>query len=254
MRMQILAAAALLAACSAQPVTEDKPAPLGPGEGYAAVLFSSASRITQISFFSKDPNHKGFEVPDSPGQRSLHLVPVQAGTYCLRHLKLDRRVYESKTGLACFSVQPGKITYSGDLVQDFDNLEGTLDRQFFPLAFQLDLQKDYPAIAAAYPLAAPVLPPADVRPTPSTNLLSTWIQDVPGQHSQAVYFQNNAAWPVRLTRLELYACINIKQPCAPTEPGILLQPFETRQVLVVEPADPLAAWSYEYRFDWQEPE
>jgi hypothetical protein len=239
-----------LYSCASTPQPQPRDIVLQPGQGIAAILFSSQGRVTQISFAAMDPGGKGFEVADSPGDRALYLVPVPAGRYCLQRFFFGNRHYQSEHGLACFTVLVGHISYSGDIVPSFEPGQGNIDRQFFPAAFLEMLHQQYPEAASTYPLAAPAAVPAGVKPTSDAYLLSTWVQPVPGSMAQAIYMRNNAAWEVKLADLDLSECANVKQACGKSQPGLVLKPFESREVLRIESADGVAAPDFQYTFDY----
>lgn len=243
---------AALAGCATAGLQQDGPIQLGPDQGLAGIVMNAPTRITQISFAAKDPGGKKFEVPDTQGGWTLYLIPVKAGRYCLQHFRLSRIIFDSVQDLGCFTVLPGHITYSGDMVPSIGPDEAVTDHQFNPTLFVEALHKLFPILAGTYPLAAPTPPPAGTDATSDDREMSTWVQDVPVTGSQAVYVKNNTSWSVKITDFSLTACMNIKQACVKTPMDTVVAPFQTRQIVVIEPAQPNAAYSYRYDYHYDD--
>lgn len=241
-----------LAGCASAGLQQDGPIQLGPDQGLAGIVINAPTRITQISFVAKDPGGNKFEVPDTQGGWTLYLIPVKAGRYCLQHFRLSRIIFDSDQDLGCFTVQPGHITYSGDMVPSILPDKAVTDHQFNPTFFTDALHKQFPILSGTYPLAASTPPPAGANATPDDREMSTWTQDVPGTGSQAVYVKNNTSWSIKITDFNLTACMNIKQACVKTPMDIVMAPFETKQIMNIEPANRDEAYSYQYDYDYDD--
>lgn len=241
----------VLSACASTSELTDRPVQLLPNQGIAAIVLDAPNRITRIKYVAKDANGTSFEVPDTAGGPSLYLVPVNAGRYCLQHFRYWRSEFDSVQDLGCFTAIAGHITYAGTIVPSPDLSGAQTDQQFNPTEFGTMLHQQYPVIAGQYPAAAAPTPPPGSNATPQTNLISTWIENVPNHQAQAIYVQNNASWSVRIVDLRLYNCANIKQPCDTSTVNIVLGPFARKQLLIVDPTDTTMEYSYQYDFNYQ---
>jgi hypothetical protein len=230
----------------------DAPRTLQPDEGIAAVVLDAPARIQQVQFAPRFPGGSSFEVPDTQGGATLYLVPVKAGRYCLQHFFYDRGTSRSETDVACFTVIAGHITYSGNIVPELQDIgEGkssiTVDQHHQPAMFMKLLQANYPKMAAAYPLAAPPPVPPGVEAPSSADELGFWYQNGPDR-SQTLNVQNNTAWRMKITRLKLYNCENLAQPCSDSKMDLELGPFETRKIMTFTPADQQQAYTYRFQY------
>lgn len=77
-----------------------------------------------------------------------------------------------------------------------------------------------------------------------------WFENVTGSQSQAIYVQNKTKWTIRITTLQLYDCVNIKQTCGTNQVNIRLPAHTSRQVLTVDPADPAGAYTFYIRYQY----
>lgn len=244
-------AALLLAGCASNVLQADKPAQLLPGEGIAGIVLNAPTRITQISYKGMSPGAKGFEVPDTQGGWTLYLVPVPAGRYCLQHFLYWRTIFNSDQDLGCLTVLPGKISYGGDIVPSILPDHAETDQQYDPIPFNNELHKQYPAIAAAYPVAASAPPPAGVDLNLIQDRISAWAVNAADGKSQEIYLRNNTSWSLKVTDVVLSDCDNVKQACGKTALDVVLDPFATRRIFVVEPLDTQKTYSYGYNYDYQ---
>lgn len=251
--ISIIACVATLAGCASSTELQDQPVQLQPGYGIAAIVFRAQDRVTQLSFAAKYPGGKSFEVPDTAGGLSVFLLPVRAGRYCLKHFLHKHAIFESDGDLGCLTVIPGHISYGGELVPS-DAMDGGAftDQQYNPESFVAVLHQRYPVLAGLFPLAAPTPPPAGVDISPRTYQFSMWAQNVPDTNTQAIYVQNNTAWTLKLTYIDLSECENVKQACGKQPLGMTLAPFETKQAFVIGPADATQAYNYRYNFDYDQ--
>ena len=244
--------ALVTSACSEVQPLPDGPLQLAPGQGLAAVVMDAPGPVLGIEYAAKSKDGTDFAVPDTRGDGlALALVPVTAGRYCLRHFVFDNNAFEPSQELGCLTVLPGHITYGGHIVPESGADGSITDQQFRPTEFLAALHRQYPKLAAAYPVAAASGPPAGVQATPDTQELSTWIQDIPDTRSQAIYIQNDTGWAMHLTRIRIYLCSNVEQTCGLHPMDVVLAPFETRQVLELSPADPAANYAYRYDFNYE---
>lgn len=243
---------AALLGCASTGELANKPVQLQPGEGIAAIVLDAPNRITQIKYEAKDANGGGFEVPDTQGGPSLYLVPVQAGRYCLQHFRYWRTIFDSVRDLGCFTAVAGKITYAGTIVPS-PNLSGAqTDQQFNPAQFHAMLHQQYSVVANMYAVASAPEPPAAAHATAASNLISTWVENVPNGQAQAIYVQNNSSWSVEIVQLRLYDCSNIKQACGTSTLHAVLGPFARKELMVVEPVSSDAPYAYMYDFNYQD--
>lgn len=247
----IIISIATLWGCAATGELADKPLQLQPGQGIAGIVLDAPNRITQIEYTAKDAKGAGFEVPDTKGGPSLYLVPVQAGRYCLQHFRYWRTIFDSVQDLGCFTAVAGQITYAGTIVPSPYLSGAQTDQQFNPSEFEAMLHQQYPVIAALYPVASASAPPPNSNATPASNLLSTWVQNVPNQQAQSIYVQNNASWTVELVSLRLYECSNIRPACGTTELRVTLGPFARKELMKVEPAHSEESYSFMYDFKYR---
>lgn len=242
---------AALLGCASSSELANKPVQLQSGQGIAGIVLDAPNRITQIKYVATDARGGGFEVPDTQGGPSLYLIPVQAGRYCLQHFRYWRAIFDSVQDLGCFTAVAGKITYAGTIVPS-PNLSGAqTDQQFNPAQFHAMLQQQYPVIAGMYVVASAPEPPAGVQATPASNLISTWVENVPHGAGQAIYVQNNSSWSVEIVNLRLYDCSNIKQACGTSTLHAALGPFVRKELMVVEPASTDAPYAYMYDFNYR---
>jgi hypothetical protein len=49
--------------------------------------------------------------------------------------------------------------------------------------------------------------------------------------------QNNTAWNMKISHLQLLECENLAQPCVDMPLNVMLGPFESRKLLTLGPAD-----------------
>lgn len=241
----------LLSGCASNVLQGDKPVQLLPGEGIAGIVLNAPTRITQISYKGMSPGTKDFEVPDTQGGWTLYLVPVPAGRYCLQHFLYWRTIFNSTEDLGCLTVLPGKISYGGDIMPSILPDHAETDQQYNPIPFNDELHKQYPAIAAAYPVAASAPPPAGVDLNLIQGRTSMWGVNTADGRSQELYLRNNTSWSLKVTDVTLSDCDNVKQACGKTPLDVVLEPFATRRMFVVEPADSKSSYSYGYVFDYQ---
>src|SRR5574337_777381 len=247
----IIISIAMLCGCASTSELANKPVQLQPGQGIAAIVLDAPNRITQIKYTAKGANGSGFEVPDTKGGPSLYLVPVQAGRYCLQHFRYWRTIFDSVQDLGCFTAVAGQITYAGTIVPSPYLSGAQTDQQFNPSEFEAMLHPQYPVIAGLYPVASAAAPPPNSNATPASNLLSTWVQNVPDQQAQTIYVQNNASWSVELVNLRLYNCTNIKPACVTTALHVTLGPFASKELMTVEPAQGGESYSFMYDFNYR---
>ena len=253
----VLAVVLALAACSSQPTVSDDPQPLPPGEGIAAVVLDAPERIQEIQFAPRFSGGSKFEVPDTQGGATLYLLPVKAGRYCLQHFYYHGSRVNSTEDLGCFTVIAGHITYSGDIVPELgefsshDNTTLYTRMDHEPTMFRR-LLAGYPKMAAAYPVAAaaPVTLQEGVEPPSKDAELGFWYEFGPDR-TESIDVQNNTAWNMKITHLQLVDCENLAQPCADMPLNQVLGPFESRKLLTLGPADQHKEYSFRYQY-WDE--
>ena len=256
MRILALSSCLLLAACASAPMLQDQPLQLQPGQGIAAVSLDAPQRIQQMKFSPRFKGGSSFEVPDTQGGPSLYLLPVQAGRYCLQHFYYDHNSIESKEDLGCFTVVEGKITYSGTIVPETGQFNGSgattlyTSHYYYPASFHEMLKASYPKLAAAYPLAEAPAAPEGARVTPPGHELSAWTVADDKTQVNAVFIRNNTSWSVKLERFLVSECVNVQQPCGERKLDIVLAPFEVRQIATLSAADKHAGFSYSYNYDF----
>ena len=242
--------ATVCCACASTSELTDKPVQLQPGQGIAAIVLDAPNRITQIKYVAKDPGGSSFEVPDTQGGPSLYLVPVRAGRYCLQHFRYWRTIFESVQDLGCFTAVAGKITYAGTIVPSPSLSGAQTDQQFNPEEFDSMLHQKYSVIVGMYPVTAAPPLPAGVNATSQTDVLSTWVQNITGSVAQGIYVQNNSSWTLEVTDFNLTDCVNTKPACGSRQLNVNIGPFSRKQLMVVEPADAHAAYSYQYSYHY----
>ena len=251
MRSVLVVGVLLLSGCASNVLQADKPVQLLPGEGIAGIVLNAPTRITQISYKGMSPGTKDFEVPDTQGGWTLYLVPVPAGRYCLQHFLYWRTIFNSTEDLGCLTVLPGKISYGGDIMPSILPDHAETDQQYNPIPFNDELHKQYPAIAAAYPVAASAPPPAGVELNLIQGRVSAWDVNAADGKSQEIYLRNNTSWSLKVTDVTLSECENLKQTCDKADLNVVLAPFATQRVFVVEPLAAQKPYSYSYNYDYQ---
>lgn len=244
----------LLTGCGSIPVLDDQPLQLQPGQGIAAITLDAPQRIQQMKFAPRFKGGSAFEVPDTQGGPSLYLLPVQAGRYCLQHFYYDRHSVESKEDLGCFTVVEGHLSYSGTIVPETQQFNGSgattlyTSHYYYPGSFEQMLTTRYPKLAAAYPLAEAPAAPEGVKIGSPDHELSTWTEEDPLTHVHTIFIRNNTSWDVKLERLTLTDCVNIDQPCDEHKLDTVLAPFEIRQIMSIGPTDKHMGFSYSYNY------
>ncbi|MDE2090291.1 MAG: hypothetical protein KGJ08_00120 [Gammaproteobacteria bacterium] len=247
-------AALIMAGCASTSELTDKPIQLQPDQGIAAIVLDAPNRITQISFVAKDPGASSFEVPDTQGGPMLYMVPVKAGRYCLMHFRYWKTIFKSKQDLGCFTVIAGRITYTGDLIPSGSPLssEAVLHHEFNFMTFTDRLHKQYPVLASLFPLASAPQPPSGVDATPTTNIMSTWIENISGSNAQAIYIQNNSSWSMQVINFNLTDCINTNPACGNRQMNVTFGPFTRKQIMVIGPVDVHAIYEYHYDYNYRD--
>lgn len=261
------AATLLLAACSSmQPIQQDQPTLLAKGNGLAAVVMNTKDPLTEVFIRPAGSGGTGMEIPSVPVGRTLYLFEVEAGTYCFQQFHYGSILFFGQgAALACFVVPAGQIGYSGDLMPRAENGKVYIHQDYDSGSFLALLQRDYPKIATQFAPPPSVLP-APAAPSPQTtppsmpvaaqkpncNLQTcTWSEPIAGTQSQAIYIKNKTRWMIRITILQLYDCVNIKEACSTRQVSIKVPAHASKQVMVVNPADPAGAYAYYFRFEYR---
>lgn len=147
-----------LSACGLAPVEPGEPVALGPNDGIAAVVIDSLDLLSQISFEPVGHDAKTLAITDAPKGVTLYMFVVPAGTYCVAGFHFGSWSFHSvdpKHG-TCFDVLAGKIAYSGNVAPRAVNGGSVRTYQNYDWpAFEAKLKKEYPDIAAKYPLVTP---------------------------------------------------------------------------------------------------
>lgn len=265
-----LAFVALLAACSSlQPIQQDQPILLAKGDGLAAIVMNTMDPVSEVFVRPAASGGTTMEIPSVPVGRTIYLFEVKAGNYCLQQFHFGQiEFFGQGANVECFVVPEGQLGYSGDLAPRVNDRQVYIHQDYDFDSFRTLLQHDYPKIAAQFvPQAPPIVTAAEpsaqgaVPPglpaaaeKPSCNLQTCmWFETVVGSQSQTVYIQNKTQWTIRITVLQLYDCVNIKQTCGTSQVSIKLASHTSKQVLTIDPADPAGAYTfyvrYQYRFD-----
>lgn len=79
-----------------------------------------------------------------------------------------------------------------------------------------------------------------------------WTAERPGSMpAKVIYARNDGDRPVRITRLHLYDCVNVRNLCMPRDPEVVVAPGRAEEVATVTPRHVGRAWSFRYRYSWQ---
>lgn len=262
-----LAVFALLAACSnVQPIQQDQPILLAKGDGLAAVVMNTMDPLSEVFVRPAASGGTTLEIPSVPVGRTIFLFEVKAGNYCLQQFHFGEiEFFGQGADVECFVVPEGQLGYSGDLMPRVNNRQVFIHQDYDFDSFRALLRRDYPKIAAQFaPQApststaaepaskAPALPGLPVKAEkPSCNLQTCiWFENVTGSQSQTIYVQNKTKWTIRITTLQLYDCVNIKQTCSTNQVNIRLPAHTSRLVLTVDPADPAGAYTFYVRYQY----
>ena len=154
----MLGLATLLPGCGLAPIEQGQQVSLGPNEGVAAVVIDSLDLLSQISFDAVGHDAKPLAITDAPKGISLYVFVVPAGTYCSSGFHFGNWSFHSidphHTG--CFDVIAGKIAYSGNIAPRAVGPNDIRTYQNYDWrGFEEMLKKQYPDIAAKYPLVTP---------------------------------------------------------------------------------------------------
>ena len=266
-KLLALAACLLLVACSSvQPIQQDQPILLSKGDGLAAVVMNAEDPLTEVFVKPAASGGSAMEIPSVPVGRTLYLFEVKAGNYCFQQFHYGQiEFFGQGADVTCFVVPAGQIGYSGDLMPRINNGQVYVHQDYDFDSFRALLQRNYPKIAAQF---APPPPPASAVKQPLTQVpvppdlpaeaekpncnlqTCTWSEYVAASRSQAIYIKNKTQWTIRITILQLYDCVNIKQTCGTSQVNIKLPPRTSKQVFTVDPADPAGAYTYYFRFEY----
>lgn len=256
----LIAVTLMLTACSSAPVLQNKVPALGPDEGIAAVLVDSRDPISQLTLERARRGGTTIDVPAAPVGKSLYLVAAKAGQYCVVSFRYgDYRFHSPHHDLDCFIVEPGRIAYSGSLMPEAtpgDTSAAILEQAFKPDDFIALLYRDYPAIAAKFPIEGLGLAAgrgAGLLTDYRSHVLGAKIEDVDGAQAQAIYFRNNASWKMEIVNFRLSNCQNVKEKCVLTHPQLMLQPGQEKRFIVLHGADPAKAFSYHFDYRYRRP-
>jgi hypothetical protein len=148
----------LLFGCGSAPIEQGQQVTLGPNEGVAAVVIDTLDVLDQISFDAVGHDAKPLAITNAPKGISLYVFVVPAGTYCSSGFHFGNWAFHSldpKHG-ACFDVLAGKIAYSGDIgPRAFSKNDIRTYQNYDWPRFEEMLKKQYPDLAAKYPLVTP---------------------------------------------------------------------------------------------------
>lgn len=263
-----LAGAAVLAGCSVHPIQQDQPLVLGKDEGLAAVEFVTLDPLSEVFIRPAGNGGKSLEISAVPAGQNLYLFQVPAGHYCFQQFHYGSILFfGSGASLACFIVPAGQLGYSGNLSPLVTNGQVLVHQDYDFESFRKLLKQKYPRIAAQFrptPMPAQAAPDqiqVQAAPEPATeqqpkpqcdNLkqVCSWAENVANSRSQSLFIKNNSKWPIRIVTFQLYDCINVKQPCTTRQVDIKLAAHTTKKVLVVDPADPDGAYTYQFRYEY----
>lgn len=147
--------AATLMGCGVAPVTQDQPPELKPGEGIAAIVIDSLDPLSQIFIVPDNSKGKQLTITSTPPGRTLFLFVAQAGTYCFDQIHFGDYFFTRNGRGQCFDVTADHISYSGDLTPRVENGEVQFNLNNNARAFRQMLQKQFPGIAAKFPIDTP---------------------------------------------------------------------------------------------------
>ena len=267
-KLLALAACVLLAACSSvQPIQQDQPVLLSKGNGLAAVVMNTEDPLTEVFVKPAASGGTTMEIPSVPVGRTIYLFEVKAGNYCLQQFHFGQiEFFGQGADVECFVVPEGQLGYSGDLMPRVNNSQVFIHQDYDFDSFRTLLRRDYPKVAAQFasqaPPASTAAEPAAQAPVPpglpaaaekpSCNLQTCmWFENMTGSQSQAIYIQNKTQWTIRITTLQLYDCVNIKQTCGTGQVNIRLAAHTSKRVLTIDPADPAGAYTFYVRYQYQ---
>lgn len=257
LRIAIWSTVAVWAGCSnIQPLQQGEPPRLGKGEGLAAVMMDTADPLSEVFIRPAGGNGTALEIPSIPVGQNVYLFKAPAGNYCFQQFHYgDILFFGRGADLDCFNVPAGELGYSGDLAPRVVNGQVIIHQNYDFDAFQRLLKKQYPQIAAQFLRPAP--PPAPGMPAPAqparceaTQQVCAWTQTVAGSRSQTIFLENNTLWPIRIRVFQLYDCRNLRQACTTKRVNIRLRPHASAKVLTVDPANPLGAYAYQFRYEY----
>lgn len=257
-----------LVGCSISPIQQDQPLLLGKGEGLAAVVINTTYPMNNVLIQPAGTGGSALKIPYAPTGKSLYLFQTQTGNYCLQELHFNSLMFYGRgAGVLCFVVPAGQIGYSGDLEPSVENGRILMNQNYDFDSFLTLLKHDYPKIAAQFQPAPPAALPtpapesSQTAPTPLPipvvkphcdlhQQVCSWAENVAESRSQAIFLKNNTQWPIRITAMQLYGCINIKQPCTVRQVKIKLLPHADKKILMIDPADPDGAYTYQFRYEY----
>jgi hypothetical protein len=261
-----MAAAAIVAGCSIQPIKQDQSIVLDPDQGLAAVEFETLDPISEVFIRPAGDGGKSLEIAAVPTGQSLYLFQVPAGHYCFQQFHYGNiEFFGQGADVACFQVPAGQLGYSGSLSPlvtlgkviihqnyDYQAFRQLLKHQYPKIADQFQpVQTDSPAALAQVLQQDAVEPVAKQEPQcDKLKQVCVWADTATNTRAQTIFIKNNTKWPIRVTQFELYDCINVKQACGVKQANIKLPAHVTKKIMVVDPADPDGAYNYQFRYEY----
>ncbi|MGA9853015.1 MAG: hypothetical protein WBR15_08805 [Gammaproteobacteria bacterium] len=264
-----LASLAVLTSCTTAPIQQDQPILLGKDAGLAAIVINTTYPMNNILVQPAGTGGNALKVPYAPTGRTLYLFQTQAGNYCLDELHFGSLMFYGKgADVVCFAVPAGQIGYSGDLQPSVKDGRIVVNQNYDFDSFHDLLKHDYPKIAAQFQPAPPAgLPTSTPESSPTApaplpipvekpncdlhQQVCSWAETPAESRSQSIFIRNNTQWPILVTAMQLYGCINVRQACTVRQVKIELSPHASKKVFVVDPANPDGAYAYQFRYEYR---
>ena len=100
---------------------------------------------------------------------------------------------------------------------------------------------------------APAPEPAIAPPPEVAGVkIQMWTHSPPGRSVQEVFAKNYTDRPLQITFFRLYNCVNLRQECTASNPGLTLQPGAVALVARLEPAQATRPFSFRYDYQWHQ--
>jgi|GEM_PF-5618676 len=143
--------ALLLAGCGVDPVQQDQPIYLQPGQGMMAVVMDTLDPITHVIIEPEDSAGAKINIPSVPAGMNVYLYPVPAGSYCFTEFQYANLHFKSvKEHETCFLVKAGELGYSGNLAPRVEGGRVYSHQNMYLEGFRTLMQQRYPIIAKQF--------------------------------------------------------------------------------------------------------
>ena len=86
----------------------------------------------------------------------------------------------------------------------------------------------------------------------STRIVTTWAEELRGTSGVHLFARNDRSRPVRVTKVAITLCQNIRGGCIEWDPGIVLKPGEKRRIYTILPDDGSRGYRYQWRTSGRE--